>query len=610
MISPANDVSGDTLDAVRTLAQLFLWRVRQSPNAVAYLEFGAAAAEWTPVSWQQMAGRIERTAQAMQAVQLQRGERVAILLPNGLDAVSVDQAALALGCVPVPMHALDNPASIAYILADSDSSLLVVQSEAQWLAIAATGTVFPCLRHIIIATDAALSKAAIVERPVTTLAAWLTYAVTDTLVEREGAGCDDLAALVYTSGTTGKPKGVMLTHDNVLCNIKATLARVEPVATDVFLSFLPLSHTFERTAGYYLPIAAGCCVAHARSVALLSEDLQSVRPTILVSVPRIYERAYSKIMEKLGASRRKLALFEVAHTIGWRRFCRTQHLSAPAGLPAWLDALLWPLFDKLVGANVRAQFGGRLRVAVSGGAALSQPIARCFLGLGLPLVQGYGMTETSPIVAANSLDDNDPATIGRPLDGVDVRIGENQELQVRGRSVMRGYWKREADTVAAFIDGWLRTGDQAAIEDGRLRILGRIKEIIVTSTGEKIAPADLEQAITADAMFEQAYAFGDGHPFISCIVVLSHSQWEHLAAGLNINAHSDDSLRDSRAVALVLARVRAQTHDFPYYAQPRAVILSLIAWTPENTLLTPTLKLKRLNLADHFASDIERIYQR
>ncbi|MBC7684481.1 MAG: AMP-binding protein [Bdellovibrionales bacterium] len=610
MSTPADHVSGDTLEAVQTLAQLFSWRVRQSPHAVAYLEFNAAAAGWTPVSWQQMALRTERTAQAMQALQLQRGERIAILLPNGLDAVSVDQAALALGCVPVPMHALDNPASIAFILADSDASLLVAQSEAQWLAIAATGTAFPCLRHIVIAADAPLSVAATVERPVTTLAAWLARALTDTPAEREGPKQEDLAALVYTSGTTGKPKGVMLTHDNVLCNIKATLVRVEPVAHDVFLSFLPLSHTFERTAGYYLPIAAGCSVAHARSVALLSDDLQMVRPTILVSVPRIYERAHSKIMEKLGESRWKSSLFEVAHTMGWRRFCRAQHLPAPAGLPAWLDVLLWPVFDKLVGSNVRAQFGGRLRVAVSGGAALSQPIGHCFLGLGLPLLQGYGMTETSPIVAANALDDNDPATVGRTLDGVEVRIGENRELQVRGRSVMRGYWKRDADTAAAFVDGWLRTGDQAAIEDGRVRILGRIKEIIVTSTGEKIAPADLEQAITADPLFEQAYAFGDGHPFIACIVVLSRARWEQMAAELNVNAQSDESLREPRAVALVLERVREQTHEFPYYAQPRAVILSLIAWTPDNTLLTPTLKLKRLNLADHFAWDIERIYQR
>lgn len=608
MITPAIDAGPiGALGAVRTLADLFSWRVRQTPNAVAYLAFDATLQDWIPVSWREMAIRVERIVQAMEALHLQRGERIAILLPNGLDAVSIDQAALALSCIPVPMHALDNPESIAFILADSDAALMVAQSGAQWQAIVATGVALPSLRHIVIVEDAAFPVSASGERPVTILASWLRPAPAAVSGARLGPGPNDLAALVYTSGTTGKPKGVMLTHDNVLENVKATLMRVAPVSNDVFLSFLPLSHTFERTAGYYLPIAAGCRVAHARSVALLSEDLLAIRPTILISVPRIYERAYNAMMGMLGGSGWKLRVFEAAHAMGWRRFCLVQHL--PAQAPTWLDALLWPLLDRLVGTTVRARFGGRLRVAVSGGAALPQPIAQCFLGLGLPLLQGYGMTETSPIVTANALNDNDPATIGRPLHGVEVRIGENRELQVRGRGVMRGYWKREADTAAAFVDGWLRTGDQAAIQDGRVRILGRIKEIIVTSTGEKVPPADLEQAITADPLFEQAYALGDGHSFIACIVVLSPSGWTRIAAMLSLDAQAYESLGDARVLALTLQRVRELTQTFPHYAQPRAIILSLTPWTAANSLLTPTLKLKRLNLADHFAAEIEQVYQ-
>jgi len=296
--------------------------------------------------------------------------------------------------------------------------------------------------------------------------------------------------------------------------------------------------------------------------------------------------------------------------VGWRRFCRAQNLPVPDHTPAALDALAWPVLDKLVAQPLLAQFGGRLRVAVSGGAALSQPIAHCFLGLGLPILQGYGMTETSPVVAANGLDDNDPATIGRPLPGVDVRIGEHQELQVRSRSVMRGYWKREADTAAAFIDGWLHTGDQAAIENGRIRILGRLKEIIVTSTGEKIAPADLELAITSDPLFEQAYTFGDNRPFIGCIVVLGRSGWMRLASSLNLDPDASDSLQAPSAREAALERIRALTHTFPYYAQPRAVALTLEPWTSENTLMTPTLKLKRKNLAARFATEIEDLYRR
>ncbi len=608
--SLVGDDPTDRLGAVTTLAQLFAWRVDQSGDGIAYLAFDNRAQDWTAVSWRQIGARVERFVLAMESLRLRRGDRVAILLPNGLDAVSVDQAALALACVPVPMHALDNPESIAFILADSDAALLVAQSEAQWQAIAATGVALPFLRHVVIADGVALAAPATAQRPVTLLEDWLASSATAEPGPRPGPGPDDLAALVYTSGTTGKPKGVMLSHDNVLENVKATMTRVAPVAQDVFLSFLPLSHTFERTAGYYLPIAAGSCVAHARSVALLADDLKAVRPTILISVPRIYERVYGAIAGKLAASPVKSRLFRAAHTVGWRRFCRTQRLASPGRMPAWLDALLWPILDKLVAAPIRDQFGGRLRAAVSGGAALSQPIAQCFLGLGLPILQGYGMTETSPVVAANAPHDNDPATIGRALPGVEVRIGENRELQVRGRCVMRGYWKREADTAAAFVDGWLRTGDQAAIENGRIRILGRIKEIIVTSTGEKIAPADLERAITADPLFEQAYAFGDAQPFIACAVVLSQSGWTRMAAGLELNPHAYDSLREPRAQALALQRVRELTKAFPHYAQPRAVILSLTPWTGENALLTPTLKLKRLNLANHFADDMARVYRR
>ncbi len=592
----------------RTLSDLFAWRVQQSPQAHGYLAFDLATQQWIPVTWAAMGARVEGVILALESLALERGARIAILLPNGLDAVSVDQAALALACVPVPMHALDNPASIAYIVADSDAALLVAQSDAQWQAICSAGVAMPSLRHVVIAEGGA--PAASGERQVIAWADWLAGAATRTALARQAPQPDDLAALVYTSGTTGKPKGVMLTHDNVMANVAATLQRVAPQPDDVFLSFLPLSHTFERTAGYYLPIGAGCCVAHARSVAQLADDMKTVRPTILVSVPRIYERVYSAIMSELAGAPLKKLLFGLTHTVGWRRFCRIQHLPVPGAMPGWLDELLWPVLDKLVASTIRAQFGGRLRVAVSGGAALSQPIAHCFLGLGLPILQGYGLTETSPVVAANGLADNDPATIGRALQGVEVRIGENRELQVRGRSVMRGYWKREADTAAAFTDGWLRTGDQAAIEDGRLRILGRIKEIIVTSTGEKIAPADLEQAITSDALFEQAYAFGDNRPFIACIVVLNRSGWARLAAELGLDPAAADSLRAPGAVDQVLQRVRALTKAFPHYAQPKAVGLTLEPWTSENTLLTPTLKLKRMNLATQFAADIERLYQR
>jgi long-chain acyl-CoA synthetase len=338
-----------------------------------------------------------------------------------------------------------------------------------------------------------------------------------------GPQADDLAAIVYTSGTTGKPKGVMLTHRNVVANVQAVLQRVQPTPADRFLSFLPLSHTFERTAGYYLPIAAGSCVAFARSVAQLGEDLVSQRPTVLISVPRIYERVHAKLQEVLATSPLKARLMVLTQTVGWRRFRAEQGLPADeAGRPGLLDPLLWPLLRRLVAQPVLARFGGQVRVAVSGGAPLAPAIARCFLGLGLQLVQGYGMTETSPVVGVNAPEDNDPASVGRALPGVEVRIVENRELQVRGPSVMRGYWRRDEDTAKVLAaDGWLSTGDQAEIVDGRIHIRGRIKEIIVTSTGEKVPPVDLELALCEDPLFEQAFVVGENKPFIGAVAVVN-----------------------------------------------------------------------------------------
>jgi long-chain acyl-CoA synthetase len=598
------------LSSVHTLAELLAWRVARTPEGEAYRQFDEARGTWRSTSWRDFGERVARFVRAMATAGVQRGDRVAVLLPNGLDAVSVDQAALALACAPVPMHAIDNPASIAYILADSEAAVLVADTRAQWQAIAATGLVPATLRQVVLRECDGPAPAG--GPAIVSLDVWLARGdAAPAMAAPPTPGEEDLAALVYTSGTTGKPKGVMLTHRNVLSNVKAVVERLQPRPDDVFLSFLPLSHTFERTGGYYLPIACGASVAFARSIPLLAEDMKAVRPTVLVSVPRIYERVYAKVQTTLAASPLKQRLFAQAQAVGWRRFCRTQGLPVEGGASPVLDAIAWQLLSRLVVRPLLAQFGGRLRFAVSGGAALSQPIAQTFLGLGLPIVQGYGMTESAPVVSANTPDDNDPATVGRPMPGVEVRIGANKELLVRGPNVMRGYWKRPEDTARAIdVDGWLHTGDQVAMENGRIRILGRVKEIIVTSTGEKIAPVDLEMAIVADPLFEQAYAFGDNRPFIACLVMLGREPWARLAKGLGLDPDAPESLHAPQAVKAALGRIKELTKDFPYYAQPRAVGLTLEAWTVENGLITPTLKLKRNNLTARFGGEIERLYQR
>ncbi|MGP1628958.1 MAG: AMP-dependent synthetase/ligase [Giesbergeria sp.] len=610
-------ISSSDLASVQTLPQLLAWRSARTPDGEAYRAFDADSQSWVSLSWAQAGARVARWSRALGHLALPGGARVAILLPNGLDAMCMDQAALAMGQVPVPLHAIDNPGSIAYILADCEASLLVVEGLTQWHSIAAVGTPLPHLRAVVvtgseesIASDPAAAVA------VMALADWLSAAPQRPPMHTPPCAAD-LASIVYTSGTTGKPKGVMLTHRNVMADVKAVMARIQPTPDDVFLSFLPLSHTFERTGGYYLPMAAGSCVAYARSVALLSQDLQTVRPTVLVSVPRIYERVHAKVLEKLAPSPLRTRLFQAAVAVGWRRFCAAQRLPVPPasgfgedGSGGMWQFLPWALLQAWVAKPLQAQFGGRLRVAVSGGAPLSSTIARCFLGLGIPVLQGYGMTETSPVVSVNTLVDNHPDSVGRALPGVEVRIGENRELQVRGDIVMKGYWNRPQDTartVAA--DGWLNTGDQAELVDGRIHIRGRIKDILVTSTGEKVPPADLELAITADPLFAQALVLGENRPFIACLAVLEPQEWARLAQSLGLDPRQPESLLHQSAQQAALARIAAATANFARYAVPRAVCLTLEPWTIENGLMTPTLKLKRNPLLARFAAQIEVLYQ-
>jgi long-chain acyl-CoA synthetase len=612
--------SPSDIASVQTLPQLLAFRAARTPHSEAYRAFDPHANTWVSLTWADTAQRVSSWAQALAAMHLPTAARVAILLPNGLNAMCADQSTLATGCVPVPLHAIDNPGSIAYILADCEASMLIVSQAEQWEKIQAVGTPFPALRAVVITDDDTSTfqaTAASGEGPaVGSLAQWLAGAAhAGSAPVPKAPEADDLAAIVYTSGTTGKPKGVMLTHRNVVSDVKAVLDRIAPTVDDVFLSFLPLSHTFERTGGYYLPIAAGSCVAYARSVQQLADDLRTVRPTVLVSVPRIYERIHAKLLEKLSPTPWKMQLYEAAQHKGWARFCAAQSLPAPApddGRAAgWMAALPWPVLQALVAQPLLAQFGGRVRVAVSGGAPLSPTIAKCFLGLGLPLIQGYGMTETAPVVSVNSLDDNDPACVGKALPGVDVRIGDNRELQVRGPIVMKGYWKRPEDTAKILsADGWLGTGDQAEIVNDRIYIKGRIKEIIVTSTGEKVPPGDLELALLADPLLEQAFVVGENRPFIACVAVLKRDEWQRLAADLGLAPQDADSLNHPSVHRAVLARIEKNTASFARYAVPRAVHLTLEPWTIENTFMTPTLKLKRNNLMAFFAPAIEGMYQK
>lgn len=593
------------LENFTTLPQLLVNSVERYGEREALRQFDKETKSWHSLSYAQLMVRVMEWRRAYAAMNLERGTRIGILMPNSIDHACADQAALANGLVPVPLHAIDTPGASAFILSDSRAKVLVTNKLTRWKQIKAAGGDLQDLTAVIITENEVDDETGMVRG----LSEWLA-AGTHVVELPEGPKEDDLAGIVYTSGTTGRPKGVMLTHGNIVSNVKATLECVFPQVGDIFLSFLPLSHTFERTAGYYLALATGCTIAYNRSVLLLADDLKTIRPTVIISVPRVYERIFARVQDKLKKSRPAARyLFDWAVEIGWRDFCRRNHLPVEHTGRAWLDGLMRPLVRK-VSSTLLDQFGGRLRIAISGGAALSNKVARTFCGLGLPIIQGYGMTEASPIIAGNNRTLNQPNTVGKPFNNVEVRLGEGDEIQIKGPSITRGYWNRPDATADAFTeDGWFRTGDVGGFNElGLLSIKGRIKEIIVTSTGEKVPPADLEAAIETDPLFSQCYVIGENRPYLSLITVVNPDEWASFAKSCGVDPADPASLDNPSVKTAALKRAKTAAGEFPHYALPRAVVLTQEPWTIENGLITPTLKLKRGPLSKKFANVIAQLY--
>lgn len=588
-----------SIERARTLPGLFLERTERSPDKVAYRYFDSPSAQWCELTWSDMARYIACWQAGLIDDGFKRGDHVAIMLPNGREWVAFEQAALGMGLVVIPLYVNDRAENVAYILEHANVKALLLQGREQWRSLQSIRPTLNKLARVIsvddVGDESSLNVRALVE--------WLPP-LGETL-RSDVCKRDDLATIVYTSGTTGKPKGVMLSHNNILWDAHSSMHSVPSYPDDVFLSFLPLSHTLERTAGYYLPMMAGAEVAYARSIPLLPEDLLTIRPTVLISVPRIFERVALKVQsalnEKGGVTP---VLFATAVSVGWRRFLHQQH-RAP-----WHPSLAaWPVFETLVAQKILDKFGGRVRVAVCGGAPLSQHVAKIFVGLGMPLVQGYGMTETSPVVAVNKLENNDPASVGEPLKDVEVRIAPDGELLVRGPGVMMGYWKNDKATRETISDdGWLHTGDKAEIRDKRIYITGRLKEIIVLANGEKVPPSDMEAAIIMDGLFDQAMVIGEGKAYLCALVVVNPTQWEILVKQTGYRGDPQDAPRDPDMLNAVLARIGKCLHDFPGYAQIRRVAVSLEPWTVDNELMTPTLKLKRAKIMDRYAQDISDLY--
>jgi len=544
-----------------TLDEMFRERVRRSPNKVAYRQFDNESAEWQAVSWGQIAAQVERWQVAFRESGLEKGDRVAICYRNSVEWVVFDQAALRLGLVVVPICSFDRPGNIDYILDHSGAKLVLFEQASTWDEVVASHESVSRVETVLVFHDQRKEKV----NQVKLVSTWLPEEGQH--FERGLAEPDDLASIVYTSGTTGRPKGVMLSHRNILSNAYSSMRSVALTPEDQLLSFLPLSHTFERSIGYYAPMVSGCSVGFSRSIDELADDFLAIKPTALISVPRIFERILNTLLTSLDSmSPFKRLLFKAAINIGWHKFHYEQ------GLSRWHPKLIFHLlFDRLVAKPVRDNLGGKLNFVIVGGAPLGEDVAKVFIALGLPLLQGYGLTESSPVVSVNTLERNRPDSIGLLLRGVEVKLMDDKELWVKGDNVMMGYWRNDQATKEVIVeDGgerWLKTGDCASIDaKGFIRIIGRIKDILVLANGEKVPPAIL----------------GEGKPYLTALVVLNKTI---LATLCKSKGWSKADQLSPKFQKYLIEKIADQMGDFPGFAKIRKVAVCDSEWTVEEELL-------------------------
>lgn len=578
----------NTHDAT-TLDEAFRERVRRSSEKIAYTQFNQQTNRWDRFSWAEMAAQVERWQVAFRQSGLQKGDRVAICYRNSVEWIIFDQAALRLGLVVVPLYTSDRGDNIAYIIGNSGAKLALFADSQAWQSVSSTDEDLSCIERVIVFSGDSQGLVVLV-------ADWLPEHGQH--FERGLASADDLATIVYTSGTTGRPKGVMLSHRNMLANAYSGMRSIALKPTDRLLSLLPLSHTLERTVGYYASLISGSSVTFNRSIKQLSSDLLEAKPTVMISVPRMFEHVHNQIHSGLAEqSAFQQWVFKTAIDIGWRRFENQQ------GLRVWHPKLLLAgIFDALVARKVNAKLGGSLDFVIVGGAPLRQEVAKTFISLGIPLLQGYGLTESSPIVSVNTKEQNRVNSIGLLLRGVSVKIADKDELWVKGESVMMGYWNRPEATAKAIVEQvqerWLRTGDRVSIDEhGFLKIIGRIKDILVLANGEKVSPPDIESAIAGNPLFQHVMVVGEGKSFLAALVVLNKT----LEKKARVQHESDFE-------AHLINCIAEKIDDFPDYATICKVHVCDQEWTVEAGLITPTLNLRRDKVAAYYAIEIEKLY--
>ncbi len=547
---------------------------------------------WSRIRVQQS---VLRVAAWLESKGIKPGDRVGILGHNSPEWFIADFAILRLGAVTVPAYFTDPPEAVHYVFDDADVSVIFVEEGEQQDKLEGYKRESVDTPFISFHGEGESIAAISVD------GRW------DNRLEAPCPARDQLATLIYTSGTTGHPKGVMLSHGNLLSDVVAGVGGVPVFPDDLFLSFLPTSHAFERTVGHFLPTACGSEIAYAEAVTTLLRDMPEVQPTIMISVPRLYEKIYAGVQAKLSAGPGlKRKLFNLAQKLGMERFeLKQQGKDLAAG-----KAFVWGLLDKVVNAKLREKMGGRIRLFISGGAALHPKIARFLLAADIMVLPGYGLTETSPILSVNVAGNIKPASVGVALAGVEFKVADDGELLVKGPMVMQGYWNNPEATATVFDpDGWLYTGDIVEIDDeGYITIVDRKKEMMVLSNGENVPPAVIEQHLNQDPCFLQTMVLADNRPYVAALLVPEKTAlaraWQQ-----DKKKPLPADWRDNQDVSLwVLERLRSDEFDLPSYMQVKRFAFVDTEWTQADGFLTPTLKLKRRKITEYHADLIESLY--
>jgi long-chain acyl-CoA synthetase len=589
-----------------TLTQLFFGAVERHGGRPAAFR-SKTQGRWAPITHRAAQERVERISLGLRELGVNPGDRVAILSENRPEWAFADYACLCARAADVPIYTTLPVRQTEYILRDAGAVAAFVSNEAQVAKIMEIRAGLPALRHVIVFDAAAQRDGTITladleakgRTQAARSAAWRAEALT--------VKPDDLATIIYTSGTTGDPKGVMLCHDNIYSNVVAAL-QVMPIAVgDEALSMLPLSHIFERMVAYTL-FHAGVVINYAESIEALRDNLLEVQPTIMLSVPRVYEKVYARVLENaLSGSGVKRRIFFWAKGVGdeW-----ATHTLAGLPIPTALG-LKHRVADRFVFAKVRARTGQRIKFFVSGGAPLSAEIAKFFFSAGLPIAEGYGLTETSPVLTLNPLERIKLGTVGKPIPGVQITIAPDGEILAKGPGIMKGYFnKPDATREAIDADGWFHTGDIGEIDqDGYLRITDRKKDLIVTAGGKNIAPQPIENMVKQNKFVANAVMLGDRRKFPIMLVVPSFDTLEAWARERNLTWRTHRDLLDVADVRAKMEReVMGMLRDLAKYEMPKRVVLLDTDFTIENGQLTPTLKVKRRAVEKAYKELIDKTY--